>query len=88
MTSQPPETDASGGGPALVTARLEVEGMHCESCVALISETLAELPGIASAEVDLAGHRAEVRFDGTTTDLGTICAAIADLGYPATPVTA
>jgi copper chaperone CopZ len=74
------------GGARIVVAQLTVEGMHCGSCVALIEETLNEREGVTAALVDLDSARAVVEYDPSTLDVEEIRAAIADVGYSATPV--
>ena len=73
-------------GAAVAVARLDVEGMHCGSCVALIEETLNEREGVTAALVDLDSARAVIEYDPSMLDVAQIRAAIADAGYSATPV--
>jgi copper chaperone CopZ len=81
-TSGPQDTP-----PAQVAvAQLTVEGMHCGSCVALIEETLTERQGVTAALVDLDSTRAVIEYDPSTLDVEGIRAAIAEVGYSATPV--
>ena len=70
----------------MTTVELSVTGMHCASCASLIEEVLAEQPGLLEARVDLESERAAVTFDDHVTDLGALQAAIAELGYGASPV--
>ena len=50
-----------GPAPGATLPRtLEIEGMHCASCVARVEQALAEVPGVRSASVNLATERAEV----------------------------
>lgn len=70
----------------MTTVELNVTGMHCDSCVALIEEVLAEQPGLVTARVDLRSGRAEVTFDDTLTDVTAISSAIAELGYGSFPL--
>ena len=65
---------------------LDVGGMHCQSCAALIEETLRGDPGVRSAQVDLDAARASVTFDGATLSVDDLCAAVAGAGYRATPL--
>jgi copper chaperone CopZ len=67
---------------------LEIEGMHCDSCVALIQETLAEDPAVREVAVDLEAGRASVVFDPETTSPEGLCATVVGLGYEARPLTA
>ena len=54
-------TDRPGAGATATLSRtLEIEGMHCASCVARVEKALAEVPGVQSASVNLATERAEV----------------------------
>jgi Cu+-exporting ATPase len=78
-----PGVDSPGTGTVVV---LQVEGMHCGSCVALIEETLAEQSGVTSAAVDLDAARAVVGFDPSQIDVDALTAAVAEAGYAATPV--
>jgi copper chaperone CopZ len=70
----------------VTTVELAVTGMHCESCAALIEETLADQPGLLAARVDLGAERAEVTFDEAVTHLSAVQSAIAELGYGSSPV--
>jgi len=63
-----------------------VEGMTCASCSARVERGLGKLAGVASASVNLATERAEVRFDPQLLKVEQIAEAIRDIGY--TPVTA
>ncbi len=40
----------------MTTVELDVTGMHCESCAALIEEVLADQPGLLTVQVDLGPH--------------------------------
>ena len=56
-----------------------VKGMHCQSCVANVTEALGEVPGVAGVDVTLEDDRVVVRGDGL--DDSAIRAAIAEAGY-------
>jgi copper chaperone CopZ len=97
MTSATPSPNGQGssGQPAggndgptgdLSTAQLAVEGMHCESCVLLIEEVLAERPGVSSSSVDLESALATVAYDPSRLGLDDLRSAIEEAGYSATPV--
>jgi Cu+-exporting ATPase len=62
---------------------LEVTGMHCGSCSALIEEVLAEQPGLVAVQVELETERARVTYDESVTDLDAVRSAISELGYGA-----
>jgi copper chaperone CopZ len=67
----------------MITVALAVQGMHCQSCVFLVEETLARDPAVHAVTVDLDTAGAEVTFDQKSTSIDAVCAAITDLGYPA-----
>ena len=58
-----------------------VHGIHCQSCVANISESVQEVAGVASVDVDLATEKVVVRGDSIDDD--AVRAAIASAGYEA-----
>lgn len=73
---------------AAATVVLEVAGMHCGSCVALIEETLLEDLGVLRARVELESSLATVTYDPTTHSVDDVCAAVAAAGYAARPTEA
>jgi len=64
-------------------AALAIEGMMCGSCAAAVAAVLQRQPGVMAAGVNFAADAASVRWDPERTDLATLCAAVARLGYPA-----
>jgi len=66
-------------------AHLLVEGIHCAACVWLIEKGLAAMPGVELAEVNLAHHRLNLRWDDGQVPLSAIMRRLADLGYAAVP---
>ncbi len=56
-----------------------VHGIHCQSCVANISESVREVPGVASVDVDLASEKVSVR--GESIDDQAVRSAISAAGY-------
>ncbi len=69
--------------------RLAIEGMTCASCVSRVEKALAKVPGVLSAEVNLATETAEVRLAGREPGLDALRAAVEMAGYTAhlaTPV--
>jgi copper chaperone len=77
---------AAGRYPLGVTpasATIDITGMHCSSCVALIEETLGDRPGIESINVDLEAGKAELSYDLDAIRLDDVCSTIAGLGYGA-----
>lgn len=84
---QPPSAPGSAGSPAVATVQLEVSGMHCQSCAALIEETLVRDPGVRQAAVDLDAGRASVDYDPDAISVADVCAAVTNAGYAAVEVT-
>ncbi len=78
---------AADGGFAAgqFSVRMSIEGMTCASCVARVEKALAKVPGVSSAEVNLATETAEVRLT-RNTDASVLTAAVAKAGYTATPL--
>ena len=66
---------------------LAIEGMTCAACVARVEKVLARVPGVASAEVNLATNRARV-VAGPAVTFDALAAAVTRAGYGAAPVSA
>ena len=62
-----------------------IDGMTCASCSARVERALGKLPGVTSANVNLATERAEVLFDPQQLDAARIAETIRETGY--VPVT-
>ena len=60
---------------------LPIEGMTCASCVARVEKALQRVPGVVSAEVNLATEKAEVTLVGAEADLSMLVAAVEKAGY-------
>ncbi|MGB8812615.1 MAG: heavy metal translocating P-type ATPase [Paracoccaceae bacterium] len=69
----------------LNTARFQLEGLSCASCVGRAEKALAAVPGVQVARVNLADQTAEVRFVAPA-DREAMAAALAKAGYPARQV--
>jgi Cu+-exporting ATPase len=70
------------GSNATLSRTVEIEGMHCASCVARVEKALAGVPRVQSASVNLATERAEVvATNGVTA--GTLEEAVRQAGYSA-----
>jgi copper ion binding protein len=70
----------------MIERNYDVRGMHCQSCVGLVSDEVGEVEGVESVSVDLAKGRAVVRFDPGSVSDEDIVRAIKAAGYDATPV--
>lgn len=60
---------------------LRLEGMHCASCVRLIEKSLAKLPGVSGATVNLATEKATVRYDEAACSVLDMKRAVESVGY-------
>ena len=76
-----PQTQAN----ALETATLDLQGMHCASCVSRIERSLKKVTGVSDANVNLATNRARVVFDPALAAPLNLIAAVEKAGYGATP---
>ncbi len=81
-----PPLSVDGEDPPLVTAELELGGMHCGACAARIQRSLDRLPAVASASVNLATTRAFISYDPGRLDQDDLCRAVSAVGYSASPV--
>jgi Cu+-exporting ATPase len=67
-------------GAALPATTFQIEGMTCASCVARVEKAIRAVPGVVSANVNLATERATVAFSSRPDSRGVI-AAVAKAGY-------
>ena len=72
------------GYPArLEQVELRVHDMTCASCVARVERALAAVPGVVSAQVNLASETATLQFYAGQVAPATLIAASTAAGYPA-----
>ncbi|MBC7954930.1 MAG: copper-translocating P-type ATPase [Cytophagales bacterium] len=64
---------------------LQIEGMTCASCVSRVEKALMKVPGVASAEVNLATERALVKVVSRDVNAATLAAAVEGAGYQVRP---
>jgi len=62
---------------------LDIEGMHCASCVSRVAGALESVPGVSAAHVNLAMEQASVEFDPKRAKLDDLLAAVKASGYEA-----
>jgi Cu2+-exporting ATPase len=62
-------------------ANLMIDGIRCASCIWLNEKVLERTPGILSARVNFATHRAQIRWDSSRITLGRILSRIRSAGY-------
>jgi Cu+-exporting ATPase len=60
---------------------LPIEGMTCASCVRRVEKALANVPGVTSANVNLATENASVVFDPATVTIEQLNDAVERAGY-------
>ena len=78
-TSTLPGHDRSTG----TKVTLGITGMTCSSCQAIIERTLAGLPGVSEAVVNLAAESATVTFDPEAVSVDALIGAVKSSGYDA-----
>jgi Cu2+-exporting ATPase/Cu+-exporting ATPase len=64
-----------------VNKTLNVSGMHCASCSAIITKKLTKLPGVEACEVNVATEQAQVAYDPQKTSVEAMNNEITKLGY-------
>ena len=60
---------------------LQIEGMHCASCVSSVEGALGKVPGVKGASVNLATETASVEYDPDQADFDDFQKAVDDVGY-------
>ena len=63
------------------TVKLDVQGMHCEKCVARVTEALENVEGATSVEVSLEDNSAIV--EGHGMDANALVAAVEAIDFSA-----
>ena len=76
------ETTATGTAK-VESKQLEIEGMHCASCVSAVEKSLKNIEGVGEASVNLATESATVEFDPSQVDVERLRKAVSDAGYEA-----
>ena len=69
------------------SVRLKIDGMTCASCVGRVEKALKQVPGVLSAEVNLATEMAEVQTVGGDAVAQRLINAVEKAGYHAAPAT-
>ena len=83
-----PATQTSPDNDARAEVTLPIDGMTCASCVRRVERALTKVPGVASANVNLATEKATVAFDPVEVSVEQLAAAVEKAGYrvPELPV--
>ncbi len=76
----------TGYGIREAQATLNVEKMTCASCAGRVEKAISKVPGVLSAEVNLALETVSVRYLPGQATLADIAKASTDAGYPAKPL--
>ena len=71
---------------ALQEWTMSIEGMSCASCVGRVEKALSKVPGVASAQVNLATEMATVQAHARDVGMSVLVAAVEKAGYTAHPV--
>ncbi|MCK4516947.1 MAG: cation-translocating P-type ATPase, partial [Spirochaetaceae bacterium] len=66
------------------TSKIEIEGMHCASCVAAVEKSIAKVPGVQKVAVNLATESASVEFADGGDLFDDIRKAVENAGYQVT----
>jgi Cu2+-exporting ATPase len=78
-------TFSSTDNDGLVTTSLLLGGVSCAACTWLIEQSLAKLPGVTRALVNLQQARLDIQFDPARRRLSDIFAHVEALGYQPRP---
>ena len=65
------------------TARLELTGLTCASCVANVERAVQALPGVLGITVNLSAGSAQLEYAASVTSLKDVIGVIRELGYGA-----
>ncbi|MDZ7715176.1 MAG: heavy metal translocating P-type ATPase [Balneolaceae bacterium] len=60
---------------------LQIEGMHCASCVSAVEKSLKNIEGVEEASVNLATESASVSYDGEKVRNSDFAEAVENAGY-------
>lgn len=76
---------ASAQGPAVWESSVVIEGMHCANCAGAVESALLRTPGVLSAQVSSASHRAAVRWQEGVAAPSVWMANVQQAGYGVLP---
>jgi P-type Cu+ transporter len=84
LAAEPAEPAQSGAEEA-DKVTLGLVGMTCASCALVVEKTLTRLPGVDSANVNLAANTGTVEFDPAVVGVDELVSAVRGAGYDAIP---
>ncbi len=73
-------------GNEIWVSRVKVQGMHCSACAARVQQSLRQVPGVLSAQVDAMSSRARITWDQRLVKPSRWLAAVAGAGYALVPI--
>ncbi|MCB9778522.1 MAG: copper-translocating P-type ATPase [Alphaproteobacteria bacterium] len=79
--------EAAGFEVPTVTHSLDIGGMTCASCSGRVEAALRKVPGVVTAQVNLASERATVAARAGVVTMGDLVEAVQATGYEAFPAT-
>jgi Cu+-exporting ATPase len=62
---------------------LDIEGMHCSSCAAIIEKSIRKVDGVKEANVNFAAEKASILVDESVADRNLLIKAVEKAGYKA-----
>ncbi len=68
------------------TVILAVDNMYCDACPYIVTQTLAQVPGVETVAVSYERKTATVTYDDRMTTLEDLTSATAAAGYPSRPI--
>ena len=71
--------------PLQAEATLSIEGIRCAACVWLIEKRLSQVPGLKTAQLNVATEKLQVSWDTDLCKPSMILQAVSDVGYVAYP---
>ena len=77
--------DGRGAAGGQADAVFSVEGIRCAACVWLIERKVARVPGVLSAEMNVATERLSVQWEAGACKASDILLALRQVGYAAWP---
>lgn len=80
-----PLSPATAQAPAVWESSVVIEGMHCANCAGTVEAAVLRSPGVLSAQVSPASHRAAVRWQQGVAVPSAWMVAIRQAGYGVLP---
>jgi len=68
-------------GDNMKKVELKIKGMHCRSCVMIVSDALTDVKGVKSADVNLEHNMAVISYDEKVATEKQLISAVETEGY-------